>query len=709
MCVVTGPEAAGCVYAGPMGSKSIVIAAVWACACGGSDGPGPFEGEVGTVMFVTQVPATTSFAVIDSNFSNHSPGVDSAPRGGDLMIRYPDGTLRNLTREAGFGDEAEMQGANAIAVREPTVHWSGNKALFSMVIGSPTERFEPGDNTGWQIYEVSGIARDEAVTIRKISGQPEGFNNVSPIYGSDDKILFASDRPRGGELHLHPQLDEYESQRTTVGIYRLEESSGDLELIEHSPSGVFSLSIDSFGRVIFVKWDHLQRDQQGDSPALAAQYGAITFVDESPMATSTSSIAGAEMFPEPRIGDDPGADPALNRHAFNHFFPWEINQDGSAEETLNHIGRQEWGGTFTEGNFIGDNGLSFEAPDLASAATIKLPDDGGTFHIRQDPVDPNSYLAISAGEFDLGGRIVRFDGAPTINPVDMGLVELTAREDGRFRSPLRLTAGGYVAVRTSAEDNAAYQLVALTESGDRLTVAGTITGGIERTVTWLTPDETETYSGALWELDPVEVAPRPVPPLRERPSLAAPEQAIFDELGVDPAELSTWLRDRELALVVSRNVTQRDRNDVQQPYNLAVPGGVSSTRGSSPVYQVSHLQFVQADLLRGYEDHSRGRRPLARPIHGPDLFTDPSGAVELGIDGSMAALVPARRALSWQLTAPDGTGVVRERNWVSFAAGEIRVCASCHGINKESQTGDPAPENSPAALRSLLQQWQAIQ
>ena len=41
----------------------LVIAAVWACACGGNDGLDPFEGEVGTIMFVTQVPVSTDFAV----------------------------------------------------------------------------------------------------------------------------------------------------------------------------------------------------------------------------------------------------------------------------------------------------------------------------------------------------------------------------------------------------------------------------------------------------------------------------------------------------------------------------------------------------------------------------------------------------------------------------------------------------------------------
>src|SRR5262249_7028005 len=46
-----------------------------------------------------------------------------------------------------------------------------------------------------------------------------------------------------------------------------------------------------------------------------------------------------------------------------------------------------------------------------------------------------------------------------------------------------------------------------------------------------------------------------------------------------------------------------------------------------------------------------------------------------------------------------------ERNWLSFQAGEIRVCASCHGINTLSQTGDPAPTNEPEALRDLLADW----
>ena len=76
----------------------------------------------------------------------------------------------------------------------------------------------------------------------------------------------------------------------------------------------------------------------------------------------------------------------------------------------------------------------------------------------------------------------------------------------------------------------------------------------------------------------------------------------------------------------------------------------------------------------------------------------------------MAALVPAERALSWHLTNGAGTPVVRERYWLTFQPGEIRVCTSCHGLNSldQSSPGSTAPQNPPEALRSLLQWWKGM-
>jgi hypothetical protein len=79
--------------------------------------------------------------------------------------------------------------------------------------------------------------------------------------------------------------------------------------------------------------------------------------------------------------------------------------------------------------------------------------------------------------------------------------------------------------------------------------------------------------------------------------------------------------------------------------------------------------------------------------------------VEIASDGSQATLVPARRAMTWQLTDSNGVGVVRERYWLTFGSGEIRSCTSCHGINEETQADGPVPTNTPLALVQLLNYW----
>src|SRR5205085_8593701 len=123
----------------------------------------------------------------------------------------------------------------------------------------------------------------------------------------------------------------------------------------------------------------------------------------------------------------------------------------------------------------------------------------------------------------------------------------------------------------------------------------------------------------------------------------------------------------------------------------------------------------QADQIRGLTDGpnnqpAAGRRVLAEPLHDPAVNnppnpSGPTGSVVLGGDGSMAAFVPARRALTWQMTDSAGTGVVRERYWLTFQPGEVRVCASCHGVNSKDQIGRAAPSNPPQALKTLLLQW----
>jgi hypothetical protein len=135
------------------------------------------------------------------------------------------------------------------------------------------------------------------------------------------------------------------------------------------------------------------------------------------------------------------------------------------------------------------------------------------------------------------------------------------------------------------------------------------------------------------------------------------------------------------------------------------------------VYDVEYQQFFQGDLVRGTDgplSPSPGRRVLAQRMHDPRALNppldagDPPSSVEIADDGSTAALVPAHRALTWQLTTATGAPVVRERYWLTFKRGEIRVCASCHGLNSADQEGETAPQNSPEALRKLLQWWKSL-
>lgn len=661
------------------------------------------------ILFVTQVPLHTDVAARLSAFGNHVGGVKQAPRGGGLILRYPDGTLRDLTREAGFGD--------AVAVREPAVHRSGTRAVFSMLAGAAS-------NAAWQLYEVRGLAKGQRATIAKVARQPAGYNNVAPLYGSDDALLFASDRPRDGAAHLYPQLDEYEATPTVTGIWRLDPASSALRILNHTPSGAFTPILDSYGRVLFTRWDHLQQDQLAERDRDAARNGvaqpfrSFNYAAEDARAPKLDSRA--EPFPESRSGST-GPYGAVSAFVTNFFTIWSMNEDGSNEETLNHIGQHELAFGFLTPSFRDDPNLSNRTVDANHANRLAIRREGGLFHLREDPRRRGSYVATVAresGSFTTG-PLVRLSGAPSLNGDQMAVTALTvmdpadAMAGGRFRNPLPLSDGSLVASHTSAdrapEEGAALpdlRLRVLARGRDGKYRAGApLTAGVKADVPG--------YRGILWELDAVEVRPRPQPP-RRAAAFEAPERAVLAEEKVSEAALRDWLLRRDLALVVTRDQTSRDRADLQQPFNLQVPGGVKTVSKTMPggkVYDIAHFQLLQGDQLRAYPGRA-GRRVIAQPLHdgaNPPNPQGPAGSVRIAADGSTAAFVPARRALTWQTTDRSGAAVVRERNWITFQAGEMRSCASCHGTNTANQAGLAAPQNKPQALRELLKYWKTLQ
>lgn len=702
------------------------------------------------IMFVGQVPVPSDFTTVASTFGNHLAHQSAAPRGGDLFIIYPDGTLKNVTRTAGYGNTG-FQGSGSIAVREPNVHWSGTKAVFSMVIGSATQQYQV-QTFYWQIYEVTNLGQNQTPVITKVPNQPANFNNISPIYGTDDRILFTTDRPRSGEAHLYPQLDEYESAPTVTGIWSLNPANGDLRLLNHTPSGAFSPLIDSYGRVIFTRWDHLQRDQQADADAEdPGTYGTFDFSNETAAAQKLNQRV--EVFPEPRAGEVP-AGSNLTGLSINHFFPWMMNEDGTSEETLNHIGRHELHNYFNrsfnddpanvEFNYV--NGIRFNTNDVEN-----------TFQLREDPLNPGLYYATAAPEFSshASGQIVSFSSPPEKNPDLIQVNWVTPRatrnfndppapadHTGHYRDPLPLSDGVLLAAHTpeTREDSNIgtfanpqsrydFRIKSLASQPSGYFTAGTLlTGGIQATISYWNPDNLIQWTGNLWELYPVEIRARAIPATATTP-LEQPELNSFAAANVDLEQFRQYLIQNNLAVIVSRDVTTRDKNDKQQPFNLRVPGGVSHVvNPAQKIYDVSRMQLYQGDQVRGMHgipDPNNpnlvtggrpGRRVLARHMHdpaaaaaNPAATVSAGGSVQVALDGSVAAFVPARRAMTWQLADANHTGIVRERYWLTFQPGEVRVCASCHGINSKSQLNENPPTNTPSALTALLQFWKSTQ
>ena len=703
------------------------------------------------LLFVTQVPIANEindgtvsnvFVSVVSPVGNHLADTAHAGRGGDLWMRYTNGALLNLTRKGGFGTNTIQHGVG-IAVRDPAVYWDATKAIFSMVVGAPTNASDP-KVFFWQLYEITNLAAVVASSntvpaIIKVSNQPSNYNNVMPCYGTDGRIVFACDRARDGSTNLYPQLDEYNNVPSNTGLWSLDPATGDLFLMDHSPSGSFNPIIDSFGRVIFTRWDHLVQDRNATDDRMGrATNGTFNFTSEATVSYDVN-FRPVETFPEPRTYDSNQlAVLKVQGNAFNSFFPWMINEDGTGMEVQNHVGRHELLGQFRGSSFTNDNNL-IQLFNLTPGLRFNTNFLNNFFNLREDPRNPGTYFGTDAPDFGMhgSGQIITLYGPPGTNGEAMSISYITpiagkgANPFGVFRNPLPLTSGGLAACYTPApaadanigtatfpKPRFAYRLISLTNtSGGLFTNAQPLAGVATNTITYFSGGFVVTQTNGLWELSPVEVVARSVPP-RQGASVHPIEANVFAQEGVPVADLQSWLRSNNLALLVSRNVTMRDRADREQPFNLRVPGGAQTLGTNAPggLYDISYIQFMQGDQLRGLTFGTTnavpGRRVLATPMHDPmamnfnvPITNNIPGATRLGLDGSQATFVPARRAISHQTTDTNGQHVVRERYWLTYQPGEIRTCAVCHGLNTFNQANAPVATNSPAALRTLLRYW----
>ena len=714
------------------------------------------------VVFVTQPPipreinstVSNTFLSVVTLFGNQQADTAHAARGGDLWLMTTNAGLVNLTRRASFGATG-MQAGVGIDVRDPAMHWSGGKVLFSMVVGAPTSS---SDNTTyyWQMYELTNLAAVVANTntvpiIVAVPNQPTNCNNVSPTYATDGRIIFTSDRPFGGQSWLYPQLDEYKGAPSVSGTYGLDPATGDLRLIEHLPSGGFNPFIDSFGRLILTRWDHLIQDPNASDDRLnKTTNGSLDFLSEAQNALTQSSNL-IETFPEPDDFDtNYSATLGVNPNGFNLFLPWALDQNGGNEEVLNHVGRHELVSNITKSFTTDTNLVTFTnylmraAQGINSANTNYLT---SFLQITEDPRTNGLYWGVDAQDISIfggahaAGQIITLTGGMGLNPTGMVVSYITPKAGangpnsvGLYRNPLPMSDGTLVAAFTPTSTQTNYgwdmnvgnasaplsmyhfRLMTLAPSGALWTTSQFLTPGLTNVAIYYDGTTLVTNAGPLWELQPVEVHARPVPAPVATP-VDPIEAQVFSDENVDLPIFQADLAARGLALVVSRNVTARDAADRQQPYNLSIPGGPSTIANSGKVYSITHLQYLQGDYLRGYTygtpNIQPGRRVLATPLHDSTAFNyvssqsnAPAGGTELMSDGSQATILPAGRAITWQLTGTNhNDSVVKERYWITFRPGEVRTCANCHGINQVDQIGRPKPTNPPEALRQLLRLW----
>jgi Calx-beta domain len=774
------------------------------------------------ILFVTQVPMpeevntrtiTSNYMSCVSPFGNHLGGTAFAGRGGSLWVRFPANAVPTLNHQVvdllAVADWSAIPGgrppANTIAARNPSVHWDKSKAVFSMVAGAPSG---PNDTTVflWQLYEITlptqaQLNANVQPVLTKVANQP-AYNNIMPCYAPDGQFIFASDRPYDGQPHL-TQREEYLGLPTVSGLWKLNAAANTLQILHHAPSGSFSPTVDSAGRLIFVNWDHLSRDieavtdERDSDPAFgepdpnvfggwhATGNGSGNFADES---TGSAFTLGSpygqgphlDFFPEPRSADKKTLalewSNSINGVATNVFMPWMINLDGTGGEILNHVGRHEVAGGIKR-NFTNDSNLVDLSPVIAPGYGGLVPHNffNNFFWVREDPLHPGVFFGSDA--VDLGthgaGQIVKLTNAgPNVNPDTMQVTYVTASVTGApkpqnipivrvgmnitqpptpftplttpeilYRTPLPLADGALIASTATGIDQTDwnrgtatqpstpfnFRLKSLKLQGSSYVPDIALTNGFSITTSYFVPGQAQpvTFTNvAAWELDPAEVVAR-IPPAAAGSVVDPIEAGVFTANGVDIPTFQNYLTQHNAALTVSRNVTKRDLHDRQQPYDLKISWSNTQTTApapnQAPIYSIGWIQFLQADLRRGYllggATPAPGRRVVATPLHdtiSENVITPgaPAGSVRLGDDGSFAAILPAGKAMTWHLLDNDApkTSQIKERFWVTFRKGEIRSCANCHGINTSDQSGTianpvPRPTNPPQALATLLQSW----
>ena len=715
------------------------------------------------ILFVTQVPIAGRLHRPSARSSaTTSPTCRSAPRGGDLC----DPLSR---RHAAQPDRSRPASAAQRLPGRRTRSPCASRACTGAAPRRSSHGRRRADRSSTRWRPTTGRSTRSPASARaqtadhhaRSPNQPANFNNVTPIYATDGRILFTSDRPRERRARTSTRSSTSTSRRRRRRASGASTpATGDLTLLEHSPSRrLLARRSTAFGRVIFTRWDHLQRDQQADADPVDAPptYGAFTYASEAANAATTPSARRRRGVPRAARRHAPTCWPRTSRAQRS-----TTSSRGRSTRTAPRTRRSTTSAATSSRSYF-ERQLQRRRQSrrvrLRPQRPVRTHNPTRAPQHAPDPREPvgprRATTAIDAPEFDThaAGQVLGIAGAPTPQrrrdrrhlgdpPRHRQLRRHAERRPAtpastatRCRSPRRdadRRARGRAAAptpprdarrrRTSARRTHARLALRLPHARARQPTGGT--GRLRQHGATLDARRSPRRSGSgipttwsptptapLWELDPVEVRPRPAPPATGAAAARAGAGGVRRSRRRPRRVPRSYLEERDLALIVSRDVTTRDHADRQQPFNLRVPGGradgrrpggtdlrrrrtCSSSRATRCAASAARLDPRPAGACSRSRMHDP--RPTTRRRRGPP------GSVTLALDGSMAALVPA--APRADLAAHRR---LRRRRWCASATGSPSSPARSASAPRATasatdQAGAPQPTNPPPPAPQAL-------
>lgn len=178
-------------------------------------------------------------------------------------------------------------------VRDPHVHYDGQKILFS---------YRPGDTTTYHLYEIN----IDGTQLRQLTDGPD--NDIEPVYAPDGSIIFCSSR-------CHRYVPCWKTQVAT--LYRCNEDGTDLRMLSNNAEQENTPWMLPDGRVLYTRWEYVDRNQllyhhlwsinpdgTGVMVYFGNQFPGYVMIDAKPIPASHRIVAS--FSPEHGLGEHMG-------------------------------------------------------------------------------------------------------------------------------------------------------------------------------------------------------------------------------------------------------------------------------------------------------------------------------------------------------------------------------------------------------------------